>query len=177
MKMQVFLQSLSVERGVVVRTSSTGGSAGNASLVCSCLLCLACSTNSLRSAELPLAVKSLCLLWSVALAFVLRSFSTQIFSAGAPLDVALQLRRSVIFCLLFFLLFLSVLVCLVLHSSRNKTPFVAANPGVPNTLNNCSAARVNVKHKSASKFLLMPSYNNKNSHFNNWGRGRVDLVV
>lgn len=88
----------------------------------------------------------------------------------------MHLCCSVILCLLSFLLFLSVLVCLVLRSSRNRAPFVAANP-VPNAWNNCSSARVNVNRKRASKFLLMPSYNNHNSHFNNWGRARLDLVV
>lgn len=104
------------------------GAAENVSVACSCLLCLACSTNSLKSAGITLGSEILLLTVVCGACLCFKKFLHSDFQCAAPSDVALQLRCSVIFCLLFFLLFLSVLVCLVLHSSRNKTPFVAVNP-------------------------------------------------
>lgn len=100
----------------------------NGSPACSCLLFLACSTNSRKSAGITLGSEILLLSVVCGACLCFKKFFHSSFQCGAPLDVALQLHCSVIFCLLFFLLFLSVLVCLVLHSSRNKTPFVAVNP-------------------------------------------------
>lgn len=62
--------------------------------------------------ELPLAVKSFCLAWSVALAFVLRSFSTPVFSVVLPWMwhcSCVALSSSVSFSSSYFYLSLSVL--------------------------------------------------------------------
>lgn len=126
--------------------------------------------------ELPLAVKSSarCGLWRLPLfeeVFPLRFSERRSLGCGAAVASLCHLLSP-------FLPLIFICPCLSCPSLQQKqNALCGCKPGVPNTLNNCSAARVNVKHKSASKFLLMPSYNNKNSHFNNWGRGRVDLVV
>lgn len=144
MKMQVFGR---VSVVWWVRTGSTGGSVAR-----SCLLCLACSTNSLRSAGITLGSEILLLAAVCGACLCFKKFFPLEFSAWRSLGCGTAVA---LLCHLLspFLPLIFICPCLSCPSLRQKqNALCGCKPGVPNTLNNCSTARVNVKHKSASKF-------------------------
>lgn len=123
--------------------------------------------------ELPLAVSFWLVVYGAC--HCVKIFPSE-RQGDAPFSVALRLHCFVIFCLFLALIFICpCLSCPSLYQKQNM--LCGCKLSMPNSLNNCSTPRVNVKHKSDSKVLLMPSYNNKHSRFNNWGSRMVDLVV
>lgn len=112
MKMQVFCRIL-VKRGVVSQDrGSTGGCLKMALRLSPVYYSWHAAQTHGKVLELPLAVKSFCLAWSVVLAFVLRSFSTPVFSVVLPWMwhcSCVALSSSVSFSSSYFYLSLSVL--------------------------------------------------------------------
>lgn len=106
----VFLRIFSVEGGVV----------GQHRVLEVPVLLMMLQQHKLLQVTLGTATPARCGL--CPLLFIFKKFFHSDFQRGAPSDVALQWRCSVTFCLLFFLLFLSVLVCLVLPPAETKRP-------------------------------------------------------
>lgn len=177
MKMHVFLHNTVVKHGVVAQhRDNTDGLTENVFLSCSYLLCLAYSINILKSDGITLGNVILLLsgLWCLPLFQEVFPLEFSVWcSLQCGITVALLCHLLSLFLPLIFIC--PWLSCPSLNQKQNI--LCGCKLSMPNSLNNCSTPRVNVKHKSDSKFLLMPSYNNKNSRFNNWGSRMVDLVV